>query len=881
MDPELSRISRSMARGALVPLFLCSGATSLVYETLWSRQLHLVFGTSQLAIATVLAAFMAGLALGGLLAARVVGRIARPLVAYAGLELFIGVYALIFPFLVQATTPLYVAFHNAAHPGALGLGIFQFLVLGLMLLPPTTCMGATLPLLGRFAVIDQEEAGVQIGRLYGANTLGAVLGATAAGFWLLPSLGLQVTTWLAVGGNLALSAVAYWAGKDAAPLDPAPPGVDRRAEPPALWAIAAITGFASLLLEVAWFRVLVLTLGGSAYAFSVMLLAFLLGIGTGGWIAGGLADAAWARGGRARTLLVLAGLQVGVGVLSWIAMYGYGELPYAYVVIFDTVEQAPELFGPAQIRLPLALMLPPTLLMGASFPFLVRAATGTDEAGGPTGRIYGANTVGAIFGAALGGFVLLPQLHVTGSVLLGVAGNATAAALALYLGWGRSPRFALGAAGLAGFVLAVHVWPPPWNPLLMTAGMYKYVDDLNSRTRDGVWRYAVEPYDLLFYDEGLSSVVTVAQVRSTGNVWLANNGKIDASSSADMPTQVLVTHIPFLFKPDAERVAVIGLASGVTAGAATVQTAPKEIDIIELEPAIVQASHLFDQWNNEPLLDPRVRLHTNDGRNQIVLAADQTYDIVVSEPSNPWLSGVSNLFTREFFEIGKRKLKPGGIWSQWVQMYGMDYDDLRSLLSTFADTWPHVRLFSTIEDADIVLVGSESPLVLDALQMQQIIQQNPKMARDLKLVAIEDAYDFLSLYHLDRDGILRQCEGVVRNTDDNMRIEYSAPLHLYDDTSEDNFLNLLHPANVGPTVPYEVIESLPDAIGLTTAYVAREDLLRALLTLEVGRARWPDDPELERLQVETTGSFVKELGITPAEARKLLDRLNQARSEQR
>ena len=262
-----------------------------------------------------------------------------------------------------------------------------------------------------------------------------------------------------------------------------------------------------------------------------------------------------------------------------------------------------------------------------------------------------------------------------------------------------------------------------------------------------------------------------------------------------------------------------------------------------------------------------------------MLAADQTYDIVVSEPSNPWLSGVSNLFTREFFEIGKRKLKPGGIWSQWVQMYGMDYDDLRSLLSTFADTWPHVRLFSTIEDADIVLVGSEAPLELNAIQMEQIILQNPKMARDLKLVAIEDAYDFLSLYHLDRDGILRQCEGVVRNTDDNMRIEYSAPLHLYDDTSEDNFLNLLHPANVGPTVPYEVIESLPDAIGLTTAYIAREDLLRALLTLEVGRARGPDDPELERLQVETTGKFTQELGITQTTARKLLDRLNEARSE--
>lgn len=865
MDLELTNLRRARVRSALVPLFLTSGATSLVYETLWSRELHLVVGTSQLAISIVLAAFMAGLALGGVLAARLVDRVRRPLHAYAALEAFIGAYALLFPVLVKLIEPVYVGFYQSAAPGPLVSSLAQFLLLGLAMLPPTAAMGATLPLLARFAVVDQGEAGVVVGRLYGANTLGAVVGAGLAGFVLLPELGLHTTTIVAASANFLLALVAVAVGRDAGDLPLAVRAKATRGpdEGPALWALALIAGFASLLYEVAWFRVLVLTLGGSAYAFTVMLLAFLLGIGVGGWLGGPLADLAAARGGRVSVLRWLAGVQVGVGVLAWGTMYAYGELPYAYARLFTAAEGGPDLFWPLMLGLALAVTLPPCLGMGAAFPFLVRAAVGpeapTDGTGGPVGRLYGANTVGGIFGAALGGFFLLPGLAVTGSVLLGVSANALAALLALSVAAGGLRRVVAPGAALASGVVLIHLFPPPWNPLLMTAGMYKYITDMDDRSRQGVWDYVVAPYDLLYYREGLSSVVTVARVRATGNVWLANNGKIDASSRADMPTQVLVSQLPFAFEPDAKQVAVIGLASGVTAGSVTTQPSPERIDIIELEPAIVAASHLFDDLNNRPLDDSRARLFANDGRNHLVLTPDHTYDIIISEPSNPWLTGVSNLFTADFFEMGKRKLTKGGVWSQWVQMYGMDYGDLLSLLRTFASTYPHVLLFSTIEDADLVLVGSEEPLDLDPVTFDRMVHASESVAIDLSQVKIYDGFDVLALFHLDRDGILRQSEGVELNTDDNMRIEYSAPRHLYDDTSEDNFLNLLHPHNAGATVPVSALTGPADHIKLAQAYVRRDDWLRAWLTIEPVLDELEHDYEAQRLGVEIQEELEQQL----------------------
>lgn len=845
MDSDIEPYRRGRVISALFPLFLASGATSLVYETLWERQLHLVFGTSQIAVITVLAAFMTGLAAGGFVAARKVHLVRRPLRTYAILEGAIGLYALLFPLVLAALEPLYLGFFRALTPSPVVFALFQFLLLGVALLPATTCMGATLPLLVRFATSQSEQqTGHAVGRLYGANTLGAVLGVSLAGFVLLPMAGLQQTTVITAGGNVLLCLAALWLDRQVSALGVTARDDRRLAALGSLAVVACLAGLASLICEVAWFRLMVLILGGSAYAFSLMLLAFLLGIGLGGLAGGRLSDRAWSWRGVQGVLLGLAAAQLGVALLTYGAMYAFGELPFWFVYLYNLVEVNLNLLWPAKLMLALLVMLPPALLMGITFPFLVRAAADhSAELGSPVGRLYGWNTVGAIVGASAGGLLLLPALHVTGALLVAVSLNLLAALIALLrTGILDRSKQAIGGVAWAGLVALLFVFPPPWDALLMTAGMYKYVSDLHpeERSREGIIDFAVTPYELLFYEEGLSSVVTVARSRSSGNIWLANNGKVDASTNVDMPTQVLVAHLPFAFMPEPENVMVIGLASGITAGSVVRHSTPSRIDIIELEPAIVRASQAFNEHNNRPLDDPRVTLFANDGRNHTNLVAPQTYDLVVSEPSNPWQTGVSNLFTREYLELGKSRLTEGGVWAQWVQMYGMDTDDLRSLLGTFTDVYAHVALFSTIEDADLVLIGSDAPLQLDVEQMRRMFALDAAVADDLAAIDCPDAEDLLARLQMTRDGLREFAGDVERNTDDNMRIEFSAPLHLHEMTADENFFALLKRGGEQkepPLIPLDAVHGLSGRLALAEAYARRDDWLRAAIAIKEDAAQ--------------------------------------------
>ena len=865
MEPEVQLLRRQRAIAALVPLFVMSGATSLVYETLWERQLHLVVGTSQVSVITTLAAFMAGLAAGGFIAGRYADRVERPLIAYGVLEGLIGIYAVLFPIIIGVVEPLYLGFSQAFDPSPMVFATFQFLLMGLFLLPPTMCMGATLPLLARFAAITSEEAGRSVSRLYGANTIGAVVGVGLAGFVLLPNLGLSTTTWVTAGGNVLLCVLALSLGTRAGALPPTESDAADRADstsaPPwlkSLAALAFLAGLSSLIYEVAWFRLMVLTLGGSAYAFSTMLLAFLLGIGLGGWGSGRLADRAWSQGGAAGVFKVIVGLQAGVALTAWGLMWTYNELPLFFVQMYATISGSPELLWPGKLFVALCIMLPPALLMGASFPVLVRAAARSTALGGPVGRLYGWNTMGAILGAALGGLVILPLYQVRGAVVIAVSLNVLAVLLAARgaaQAGGRLPQVPVQmgwAVAAAGLIALLHWKKPPWDPLMMTAGMYKYVSDMDPETwnREGIIEYAVDPYELLFYEEGLSSVVTVAKSRTTENIWLANNGKVDASTRVDMPTQVLVAHLPFVFADKADKTAMVGLASGISAGSVLMHKEIKEFDLIELEPAIVEASHYFDDWNNKPLDDPRTRLIANDARNHFMLTPDGHYDVIVSEPSNPWLSGVSNLFTREFFDLGKRKLAPGGVWTQWVQMYGMDTEDLRTLLRTFTETYRYVVLFSTIEDADLVLVGSDAPLDLTANRIAAVMERNPDVAFDLQQIDCATPEDVLTRYQIDQDDILDFASDAVLNTDDNMRIEYSAPLHLHEDTADKNFLALLEESDARRTVPLHTVEGVEGRIDLAEAYARREDFLKALLVLQDAERIEPGNPVVFERYVE-------------------------------
>jgi spermidine synthase len=460
-----------------------------------------------------------------------------------------------------------------------------------------------------------------------------------------------------------------------------------------------------------------------------------------------------------------------------------------------------------------------------------------------------------------------PDYRLRGTVLLGISINLFAA----FFCWRGSEQASLGTpswksqlgwlAAVAWTAGIIHRLPPPWEPMMITSGMYHYVSEipLDERNEEGVRAYAVEPYEMLFYEEGLSSVVTVARARRSNNMWLANMGKIDASTRVDMPTQVLVAQLPFMFRPEAQDVVVVGLASGITAGSAALQPGPSIIEVAELEPAIERASRLFDEHNNRPLDDTRVRLIKNDGRNHILLQPPGRYDIVINEPSNPWISGVSNLFTREFWEMGKTKLKPGGVWAQWIQTYSMGPEDLKSLLRTFATVFPHVQLFSTIEEADLVLVGSESPLELTYGKAEKLVLGHAPVGMDLRQVDCGLPADILARWQLDERSILAFTSDVEFNTDDNMRIEYSAPLYLHKDTSEANLRNLLHEGGAATAVPWSSVSGHEQLLALAEAYGRRSDWTRGLMVLKRAEELSPGDPRVAELFTSYQQKLAQEL----------------------
>ncbi|MBT3220288.1 MAG: fused MFS/spermidine synthase [Proteobacteria bacterium] len=863
MDELAASLRRERAISALLPLFFVSGATALIYQTLWGRQLHLVFGTSTFAIATVLSAFMAGLALGGFWMARHADTLDRPLLVYGWLEIVIGIYGVCFPFIIKAITPIYLNMWVVVQPTPVVFGLFQYLIVGTALLLPTVCMGATLPILARFATERMGAVGDRVGTLYSINTAGAVFGTWICGFVLLPNFGLWTTTIIAALANVLLGSIAWMLDIWSRGAENAPTEEDLGEQEffPALIPVGVaigLAGLASLIYEVAWFRVLGLMLGASVYAFSVMLLAFLVGIAIGGKAGGPLADRVLARFGQVGVIRCLAIIEIGVALLSWLLVFTFHELPFWYVWLFDLLDatSSPTALWAMSLLLAGVVMAPPAVLMGAAFPVAIRAVVGWKESlGGPVGNVYGANTLGAVVGAAVAGFLLLPTIGIQGTVLVGATVNLLAAVVLLV--WRCQLRFGLAVAG--GFFVLLLVMGfvrPKWDPMLLTAGMYKYVSSFSDHSREGIISYSKDKYKLLYYKEGLATVVTVAENHSSGNIWLANNGKVDASTTTDMPTQVLCTLLPMQFVEQPKDVLVIGLASGITAGAASLVDDIKRLDVVELEPATQEAARFFVDYNHNVLEDPRLNLITNDGRNHVLLSSPGTYDVIVSEPSNPWLTGVSNLFTKEFFEMGKTRLKDGGVWSQWVQLYGMGTRDLKSVLATFASTYDYVLVYATIADADLVLIGSDSPILPTLDNAASLAERWPRVKEQLKDVDAADPLQIVAMYQLGRDRIVEMVGDEPINTDDNMRIEYGAPGHLHDDTGNDNHDLFL----ANRQIPYEALEMDPFLLfDLAYVYEDRDDRARSIKTMVKAAELLPSEHPLHMEFLEVAGDWAKEL----------------------
>ena len=792
-------------------LYLLSGAAALLYEVAWLRLLTLSMGHTTAAVGAVLAAFMGGLAAGAWIGGRVSRDVTRQgaLRTYAALETAIALCALAMPLALGAMRPLLAWAYADGSGGAL-FGAIRFIASVVLIALPAAAMGASFPI-GVVAVGDREGAkgakgakgargatgargasegaGSAAAELYAANTIGAAVGAALTGFVLLPSLGLFGTTLV----GLILNLVAATGALALSSRTPAPQRLSHPrthlshlshpshpSHPSHLTtgaATIAISGFVALVYEVTWTRVLAVTLGPTTYAFSAMLVAFIAGLAIGSAVAARLVR---------RTTHPGVWLGVAMIAAATAAMLAASRVDQLPIVIAATAGRADASFRSVfalDVGIAIAMQLPMTIALGATFPFAIAAASagrilpdapGNSEASAAA-VVYAANTAGAIAGALAGSFLLIPLVGLQNSLRLASILAVLAGAFVMLRtgnlpgpkGPGLRYRFAVVAAGVAAIAFAL--LSPAWNHTRLASGAYRLAPMLAR----GDIATALDTGELTYYREGAAGTVSVKELIGVRS--LAIDGKVDASTGGDMLTQKLLAHLPLLLHDNPRSVYIIGLGSGVTLGAALTHPIDRAV-VSEISPEVVAASNAFASENHDALRDPRTRLIVGDGRSHLLLSGEQ-YDVIISEPSNPWMAGVSTLFTREFFAAARSRLRPGGILCQWAHTYNISDADLRSIVATFLSEFPDGSAW-LVGESDLLLIGSASPL--RALDMGVMAAWNRRgVAADLAEAEARDPFSVLSLFVAQGRDLRAYASGAPVQSDDRLALEYSAPRAIY------------------------------------------------------------------------------------------------------
>ena len=756
----------------IVACFFLSGFAALLYQIAWLRQFSIIFGTSEIAVATVLAAYMAGLALGSALAGRYLHRIRRPVLTYGLLEGGIALTALSVPWLLMAASTVYVYMvggqANPPDGTVLGQSLFYLVAAFAILALPTGFMGATLPLLIRHAVRSDEQTGSGVALLYATNTAGAVTGAVTAGFIILPEFGLRGTVWFGVSVNALVFVIASGLARYLKPISEVGSQFDSRSrvdgffrscigpfidfskpladkirivfqsQPAWILPIMAISGANAFLYEVLWTRLLNHVLGGSIYAFATMIASFLSGIAIGGGIAGKFAS------NRQSATVYFSASQVLIAVLS--------------IFVFAWIEQLiPEVRSMQENAIfAVLVMLPSTVFIGATFPLAVRMLSRHEhDAGTSTASIYAWNTVGAIAGAILAGFYLIPALGFEGSIKTAVIINLILALLTTIFILEKGTVY----VAVIGILLtAVILVFSPQRPIavIRASALMESTDYTEEKE--------------VFFKVGRSS--TVLLIDNGGSYTLRTNGLPEASmyTKGGPPirhSQRWLTMLPVAARPDANSILVVGFGGGMALEG--IPPSVKEVDVIELEPEVINANAVIkDLRTRDPLSDPRINVILNDARNALNLTTKK-YDIIVSQPSHPWTAGASHLFTREFLTLGKYHLHDGGVFVQWMNSEFLDESLLRSLVATLLSVFDYVRLYHT-DPGVLNFLASDSPINIE----QQMIQSDGRPIIDdlnhYSTQGLNSVEDVLMTLAIDEEGLSRFAQFANPITDDDNRM---------------------------------------------------------------------------------------------------------------
>jgi spermidine synthase len=760
-------ISRATFAGVVV-CFLISGAAGLVYQVAWSKSLGLIFGHTVYAVATVVAAFMAGLALGAEVLGRRGERHPQPLVLYAWIEFAIAATGALSLLGLAGVRALYQFAYPEVAGSLTALIALRFVASTMVLLIPTFLMGGTFPILIAAVTREDWELGSRLSRLYGVNTAGAVAGTLLAGFFLIPTFGLKRTVVTAVALNLLAGGLAMFLARKTQPRPSAVAAPTPEAPSRGSWLLIitfAVVGATAMSYEIAWTRLLSTTLGSSTFAFTLMLATVLLGIALGS-----LLMQKWLARRKAAHIETYATTQALTGLAALAFLIVYQELPELLPPILRATHSSFAGLILAQFLVSVIAMLPAPLVFGFNFPLvtLLIAQSRDSQTGraAAVGRAYAANTLGAILGATLAGFWIIPRV---GSFRLVALTGVVNLLLAVLLAFFRA-RHRVIAVLVYGSLLGVMIWVAGsgafYNRALANFAPLLYWERFSPRLSVAEMANTT---DLLFAEDGLNASVTV--VRSELTLSLLTNGKVDASNRSTL-TFLLLGHLGAVFHPQPRRVLVIGFGSGLTVSALARYQEVERIDCVEIEPAVLHAASYLGSMNRGVLRDPRVRIYIDDARNFLLTTREQ-YDLIISQPSDPWIAGVASLFTDEYYRQARARLRPGGMFVQWVQAYSIYPEDLRMVLATFVPNFPRVTLWRG-QPADFFLLGETDPqpLTLDRLRGLWSVAA---LREDYERIGLRRPEGIVAFHRLDDVDLRRYIQGSPRNTDDLTRLEYRAP----------------------------------------------------------------------------------------------------------
>ncbi|MBI3785189.1 MAG: fused MFS/spermidine synthase [Deltaproteobacteria bacterium] len=770
---------RAMLIGAL---FFVSGFTGLVYEVVWAKYLALLLGSTAYAQVGVLAVFMGGLALGSATWGRRADRSARPLRLYGWLEIGVGLSAALFAVGFDPLSRLYWSALAATGNVGVAAAVVRALLCAASMIVPTVCMGGTLPVLSRALALQRSAVGRGVAYLYAVNSFGAVTGSVLTGFVLVPSWGLDVPLIVAALINLLIGAVATVLDRSSAVETlHAPEGGmtgakavtsseadDIRGYRVLVPLCAAVSGAVAMIYEVAWIRLCSLVLGSSTYSFCIMLTAFIAGIAAGGLVY------TLSYPARGRPLRFFALTSLASVLLLLVCLPFYDRLPFLAARLTWTLRQHQVSFGlyqTAMLGLCVVVMLPLTFISGLNFPALAQAAAAAHAGvGRPVSYVLFANTTGTIAGTVATGLYLLPAIGLQSTFQLGCVVSLSAVLLVMFCDPSVARRSVASAVlAMAALALLYVRFVPKWDLRLLTAGEFRQHEGLEPRS---FTQYVAEiDQQVVYYRDGASATVSVERRRD--DLVLRINGKADASAQGDRDTQLVFGHLPAVLHPAARRALVIGYGSGMTTGA-LLRHPLESVDVVEISPEVMAADTLFRPFTGNPLADRRTDVFVEDART-FLYRTPRKYDLIVSEPSNPWLAGIANLFTAEFFEQAKAHLNDDGLLVQWFHTYESSNIVAALILRTVTASFAEVHVFQP-NVWDVIVIASPSSLRTDRQAMQQAFDA----ASDLPEIGIKSLTTLLATEVLSPKLARTVANGGARNGDRLPLLEYAAPRAFFD-----------------------------------------------------------------------------------------------------